>query len=87
LSPRIGGIRGREIALRLGKILLAAALMGAVCLSIVHASNSRVVHVLLGIPAGALTFYAAASALRIPELAETRGIVAGKLRRKTQGVC
>jgi putative peptidoglycan lipid II flippase len=87
IGPRIGGIRGREIALRLGKILIATALMGAVCLSIVYASDSRTLHVFVGIPAGALAFYAAASALRIPELAETRGIIAGKLRRKTQAVC
>jgi len=87
IGRRIGGIRGREIALSLMKILIAAALMGAVCLFIVHASDSRAVHVFAGIPAGALAFYAAASALRIPELAETRGIIAGKLRRKTQHVC
>lgn len=80
LSPRIGGIHGGEIVVSLGKILLAAAFMGAVCLVIVRISDSRVLNVVLGIPAGGLAYYAAASALGIPALAEVRDSIAGKFR-------
>jgi putative peptidoglycan lipid II flippase len=82
LGPRIGGLRGGEMAGSLLKILLASAPMGLVCLLVVRSSGSRAVHVMAGIPAGAVTFYAAALALRVPELKETREIVLRKVRRK-----
>ncbi|MDQ1474067.1 MAG: putative peptidoglycan lipid flippase [Bryobacterales bacterium] len=80
IGPRIGGIRGSEIALSFGKIALAAALMGLVCVLVVRSSPSRALHVLLGIPAGVAAFYAAASALHVPELAETRETILRKFR-------
>jgi putative peptidoglycan lipid II flippase len=80
IRPRIGGIRGPEIALSFGKIALAAALMGLVCVLVVRSSPSRALHVLLGIPAGVAAFYAAASALHVPELAETRETILRKFR-------
>ena len=82
IAPRIGGIRGREIALSLGKISLAAAVMGVVCLLIVRSSHSRVLHVLAGIPAGAIVYYFAASALRVPELSQTRDAFLRRFRRQ-----
>ena len=85
LSPRVGGVRAREMATSLAKIILAAAPMGAVCLFVVHVTRSRAVHLLAGIPAGALAFYASASVLRIPELAETRDVVLAKLFSKPGG--
>ncbi|MDP9170030.1 MAG: murein biosynthesis integral membrane protein MurJ [Acidobacteriota bacterium] len=81
LRRRIGGIGGRAIARNLAKILLAAAAMGAVCLPIVHFLHSRVLNVLIGIPAGAVVYYAVASALNIEDLAETRAAVLRKFRR------
>jgi putative peptidoglycan lipid II flippase len=83
IGPRIGGIRAGEIALSLGKILLAAGLMSLVCLLIVRISPSRVFHVVAGIPAGAAAFYAAASALHVQELAETRKTILRKFARGT----
>ena len=63
------------------KILLAAAIMGLVCLPLVHLSHSRILNVLFGIPLGAGVFSLAASILRIPEFAQTRNAVIGKLRQ------
>jgi putative peptidoglycan lipid II flippase len=79
IRPRIGGIRGFEIAVNLGKILIAAALMGMACLLVVRLSHSRVVHVFAGIPVGMAVFYAAASVLRVRELAEARAALMNKL--------
>ena len=69
IRPRIGGIGGRRMAASVGKILAATALMGAACLAVVHFSNSRALNVLAGVPIGAAVFYAAASWLRVRELA------------------
>jgi putative peptidoglycan lipid II flippase len=80
IRPRIGGLRGRQMLRSAAKILLAAAVMGLVCLPLVRLSHSRILNVLLGIPLGAGVFYAAALMLRIPEFAETRSAVMGKLR-------
>jgi hypothetical protein len=55
--------------------------MGAVCYGLVRISPSRALNVIAGIPLGALVFYATASALRIPELAEVRTTVLTKLSR------
>jgi putative peptidoglycan lipid II flippase len=79
IRPKIGGIRGREIVTNMGKILIAACLMGFACAFVVRVSNSRLVHVFAGIPLGAVVFYAAASALRIRELADARAAVLKKL--------
>jgi putative peptidoglycan lipid II flippase len=82
IRSRIGGIRLPEIAFSFAKIAVASAAMGLVCLLIVQTLHSRVLHVILGIPAGAAAFYAVASALHVPELAETRETVLRKLRRR-----
>ena len=69
IRPRIGGIGGRRMAGSLIKILTATAVMGLVCLAVVHYSHSRVFNVLAGVPIGAAVFYAVASWLRVRELA------------------
>jgi putative peptidoglycan lipid II flippase len=89
LRAKIGG-EGREMLVSLAKILGAAAVMGLACRAVVMASHalpispllSRIADVSIGIPAGAVVFYAVAAALRIPGLQETREAVAGKLIRK-----
>ena len=63
IGLKIGGIDGRRMAAGLGKILLACAPMGVVCTLIVHVSPSRLAQVAIGIPSGALAFYAAARTL------------------------
>jgi hypothetical protein len=67
------------------KIGIAAGAMGVVCWLVVkesHAllagSSARIADIAIGIPAGAASFYAVASALRIPELA---GATQSALRR------
>ncbi len=82
IAPRIGGLRSVEIAAGFGKILLAAGLMGLVCLFLVRSSQSRAFHILAGIPAGAVTFYLAALALRVPGLTEAQDLILRKFRRK-----
>lgn len=85
IRPRIGGINGRVIAGSLGKILLAAGVMGVTLHGLTLASQpsrfARIVDVVVGVPVGALVFYAAASALGIAEITEAREAVLRKLRR------
>lgn len=88
IRPRIGGIGGRVISLNLGKILLAAAAMGALVYGVTLLSHAgiasarlaRIVDVVAGVPAGALVYYGAASALGIAELDDARDAVLRKLR-------
>jgi putative peptidoglycan lipid II flippase len=82
LGPRIGGLHGGKMAVSLMKILAASVPMGVVCLLVLRSSDSRAVQVMAGIPIGAVTFYAAALALQVPELRETRDIALRKFRRK-----
>ena len=89
IRPRIGGINGRVIAVSLGKILIAASMMGAVVYALITGSHAharptglaRIVDVGIGVPAAALTFYAAASALGITEVGAARGAFLRKLRK------
>jgi putative peptidoglycan lipid II flippase len=82
IRPRIGGIRGGAMLLSLGKIAVAAAVMGAACGAVVQVSPSRTINVLAGVPVGIAVFCAVASALRVPELAEAQASVLRKF-----GVC
>jgi putative peptidoglycan lipid II flippase len=80
LRLKVGALHGREILLGLGKIAVAAALMGAVCYGVVIASHAllhtpalaRIADIVIGVPAGLASFYAIAAALRVPELAHAR---------------
>jgi hypothetical protein len=73
----------------LGKILLASAVMAACVYGVTTASHAwvesvrlaRIVDVAVGVPAGALVFYATASALGIAELADASGAVRRKFGR------
>jgi putative peptidoglycan lipid II flippase len=89
IRSRIGGINGLVIAASLVKILLAAAVMGAVVYGVTLISHAhldsvrlaRSIDVVAGVPIGALVFYAVASALRIAEIAEAREALLRKIRR------
>jgi putative peptidoglycan lipid II flippase len=89
ISPKIGGLQGREMLFGLAKIVVAGALMGGVCRGVVFASHAlpiapawaRIADVGIGIPAGLISFYAIAAALRVPELAQTRAELLRKFRR------
>ncbi len=72
IRPRIGGVRGREMAVALAKILAAAAPMGLACGAVVRFSHSRALNLIAGIPLGVAVFFVAASLLRVPELAGLR---------------
>jgi putative peptidoglycan lipid II flippase len=88
IRSRIGGLNGRVILVSLCKILLAAGIMAAVVYGLTAASHAalgsrirlaRIADVVLGVPTGAFIYYLAASALDIPEIAETREAVLRKL--------
>ena len=89
LRAKIGGLQGREILIGLGKIIVAAALMGAVCHAVVVGSHAllhtpglaRVADGAVGVPAGLASFYAIAAVLRVPELSHARA----QLLRKFSG--
>jgi putative peptidoglycan lipid II flippase len=82
ISPRIGGVHAGAILRSLAKILIAAGVMGAACGAVVYFSHSRVLNILLGVPVSMAVFYAAASLLRVPELADVQATVLRKF-----GVC
>ena len=83
LRGKIGGIHGVDLVVNALKIGLAAAVMGLVCWVVVRETHSNAAHIILGIPAGAASFYAAATALRIPELAGATESVLRRFRRTT----
>jgi putative peptidoglycan lipid II flippase len=80
IRRRTGGIDGRAIASSTIRILLATALMALAVHGVTLGAHAilastrlaRIADVALGVPAGALVFYAAASALGIPEIQEAR---------------
>jgi putative peptidoglycan lipid II flippase len=88
IRSKIGGLQEREMLIGLAKIVVAAALMGAVCRGVVAASHAlpiaaawaRIADVAIGIPAGLVSFYAIAAALRVPELSHTRAELLRKFR-------
>jgi putative peptidoglycan lipid II flippase len=80
LSGRIGGVRGREMAVSLGKIVVASGAMGAVCLVVVRLVGSRWLNLAVGLPVGALVFYGVASLMRVREIADVRDAVVRKFR-------
>lgn len=89
LRPKIGGVEGWKLIAGTLKIVAAAAIMGFVCRGVVVASHTllragglaRIADVAAGIPTGALSFYVAAAALKVPELAHARAEVLRRLRR------
>jgi putative peptidoglycan lipid II flippase len=80
IRRRTGGVDGRAIASSAIRILLATALMALAVHGVTLGAHAilastrlaRIADVALGVPAGALVFYAAASALGIPEIQEAR---------------
>jgi putative peptidoglycan lipid II flippase len=86
LRSKIGGVDGWELLAGAAKIVVAAAVMGAVCIAVVTASHAlvapaglaRFADIAIGVPAGAASFYAVAAALRVPELADTRATLLRK---------
>lgn len=89
IRSRIGGINGYAVLSSTIRILGAAAVMAAAVRGLTLASHTvfasaplaRAADVVLGVPAGALVFYAAASAMRIPEMQEAKAALVGRLRK------
>ncbi len=94
IHARIGGLEPRRMLADLMKILAASAVMGVVCHEVVAASHAflrapgaaRIADVLVGVPAGAAVFYAAAATLQAPELREARDAIFRKLRARPDAV-
>jgi putative peptidoglycan lipid II flippase len=93
MRSRIGGLNGRLIGISLGRILIAACVMGVSVYglaAVIRASTSSVkavwiADVVIGVPVGALVFYVVASALGIAEVAEARAVLLRKLRKRSAG--
>lgn len=68
LRGRTGGVNAREISVSLLKITAASTVMAAVCYAVVLRLHSHIPNVLIGVPAGVATFYAAARVLRVREV-------------------
>jgi len=80
IRRRTGGIDGRAIASSAIRIVLATAVMAIAVHGVTLGAHAilastklaRIADVALGVPIGALVFYSAASAFRIPEIQEAR---------------
>jgi putative peptidoglycan lipid II flippase len=74
------GIDMKQLGIAALKIAAATAVMAGVCLPVVTVMRSPILKITIGVPVGALAFYAAALALRAPEATELRETVLRKLR-------
>ncbi len=90
LRRKLGGIEGRDLMITLGKVLLASALMGAVCwlasdqMARRVGSESlvaRMANVSLSIAIGVTVFYLAARALKVSELTQMAAALQRRWRR------
>jgi hypothetical protein len=88
LRARLGGMNGRSLASSAARIAIASAVMGAACLLSTRSIHfafgagrlSQLADVAISIPLGVAVFYAAARALRVPELEALRAAISGPLR-------
>ena len=89
LRVRLGGLHGRRLASTASRILIAAAVMGAVCTGSSHAIYGRLAagkaaqfaDVAVSIPLGVAVFYAMARALQVEELEGIRNAVLHFVKR------
>jgi len=92
LRTKIGGLPLRPLFSAFVKITAAAALMGVVCRALVlgiHAeihtpTIARIADIVIGVPTGAVSFYAVAALLKAPELTATRSEILRKLLKSDQ---
>jgi putative peptidoglycan lipid II flippase len=68
LRRRLGGLHGRRIAASALRIGAASALMAVACLGVRGLHFSHALNVFVSLPVGVGVFYAAARALRVPEV-------------------
>jgi putative peptidoglycan lipid II flippase len=80
LRRRVGRIDGRRILSSAVRIVVASALMAAVCLAARRLHLGHAANVLVSVPLGAAVFYFAASAMRVPELEAVRAACYTALR-------
>ena len=90
LGKRVGGVHGRELAISIGKILLASLVMGAVVWmssngirgAVGSGRMGRLLDLAVSIPLGVLVLVAACKLLRVPELElATKAVLGPVLRR------
>jgi putative peptidoglycan lipid II flippase len=90
LRGRIHGIEGRSLALSIGKILFASAVMGAVVWMSSHGIQhwlgvrrlARLVDLAVSIPLGLVIFYAACRIVRVSELELATRALGGPILRR-----
>ena len=92
MQRRLKGIEGRETAIALGKILFAAAVMGAVCWAAStnisrfagESFAARLLNVIASVTLGAGTFYLCALALGIEELRAATDAITRRILKRTR---
>lgn len=93
LRAKIGHLDGRGLLAGFAKIVAATASMSIVCRAIVILSHrmfpdtalARIADIVVGVPAGLVLFYLVAAWLRVPQLAETRTQLLGKIAPRKSG--
>src|SRR3954447_22503988 len=80
LRRRVGRIDGRRIASSGARIFAASALMALACLAAQQLHLRHALNVLVSVPLGIAVFYAAARAMRVPELEAVRAACYTSLR-------
>lgn len=92
MRRRVGGIEGRRTGITVAKILVASAVMGAVCWAISEviarlagpSLPARSANVVVSVAAGAGIFYLVASALGIQELKAATDVFTRRFTRKSR---
>jgi putative peptidoglycan lipid II flippase len=90
LSRKIGGINGRELAVSIGKILLASIVMGAAVLASSHFVREfagvtrlgRLLDLAISIPVGVVVLYGVCAMLKVSELDLATKTVLGPVMRR-----
>ena len=80
LEPKMGGLRGGELALNFLRAAAASAVMGAACHGVTLLVHGAFARLTAGIPVGVVVYYGAASALGIPEMDRVRAEVVRRLK-------
>jgi putative peptidoglycan lipid II flippase len=84
LRKRIGGVYGRDLAMQIGKVSLASAVMGAVIFATSRgvSQKARLADLGLSLPVGLAVYYAACRALGLAEIDAVIRAFAGPIQRR-----
>ena len=92
LRKRIGGVYGRDLAMQIGKVTLASAIMGAVIFALTRGMEmwlgvsqmARLADLGVSIPAGLAVYYGACRVLGLAEIDSVIQAFARPIQRRLQ---